>query len=159
LSDALDRMDEMPLGSAACAGTTAPVDRHAIARELGFARITANSVDAVSDRDFVVEVHACASLLMAHLSRLAEELVVGSSEEFGYYRLAEPYTTGSSLLPQKRNPDGAELVRGKTGRVFGHLVQMLTVLKGLPLAYNKDMQEDKEGLFDTLDTLRGALRV
>jgi argininosuccinate lyase len=152
-------MDEMPLGSGACAGTTVPVDREALARDLGFARATKNSIDAVSDRDFVVELHAAAALLMTHLSRLAEEMVVGSTEEFGYYRVAEPYTTGSSLLPQKRNPDGAELVRGKSGRVVGNLVQMLVVLKGLPLAYNKDMQEDKEGLFDTLDTLRGSIRV
>ncbi len=158
-ADALARMDEMPLGSGACAGTTVPVDREALARDLGFARATKNSIDAVSDRDFVVEVHAAAALLMTHLSRLAEELVIGSTEEFGYYRVAEPYTTGSSLLPQKRNPDGAELVRGKSGRVIGNLVQMLVVLKGLPLAYNKDMQEDKEGLFDTLDTLRGSIRV
>ncbi len=158
-SDALERVDELPLGSAACAGTTIRIDREALAKDLGFARITANSIDAVSDRDFVVEMHSCAALLMVHLSRLAEELVIGSSEEFRYYRLAEPYTTGSSLLPQKRNPDGAELVRAKTGRVLGHLVQILAVLKGLPLAYNKDMQEDKEGLFDTLDTLRGSLRV
>lgn len=159
LSDALARMDEMPLGSAACAGTSVAVDRESLAKDLGFARATRNSIDAVSDRDFVVEVQAAAAILMAHLSRLAEELVIGSSQEFGYFRLAEPYTTGSSLLPQKRNPDGAELVRAKTGRVVGHLVQILVVLKGLPLAYNKDMQEDKEGLFDTLDTLRGSLRV
>jgi len=159
LADALERLDEMPLGSGACAGTTVHVDREALAKDLDFARATRNSVDAVSDRDFVVEVQAAGAILMTHLSRFAEELVIGSTEEFGYYRVAEPYTTGSSLLPQKRNPDGAELVRGKTGRVVGNLVRILVVLKGLPLAYNKDMQEDKEGLFDTLDTLRGSLRV
>ena len=158
--DALGRVDVMPLGSAALAGTAYPIDREALARDLGFAKgPSRNSIDAVSDRDFIVEFEAAASLAMVHLSRLAEEVVVWSSEEFGFVEVSTDYASGSSIMPQKRNPDAAELVRGKTGRVHGHLVAMLTTLKGLPLAYNRDLQEDKEGLFDTVDTLHSSLGV
>ncbi len=151
--------DALPLGSGALAGVPYPVDRQFLAEELGFSKITSNSMDAVSDRDFVVEYHSAAAVCMMHLSRLAEELVLWSSQEFGYVTLAEEYVTGSSIMPQKRNPDYAELARGKTGRVYGHLVSILTVLKGLPLTYNRDLQEDKEGLFDTIDTLLATLSV
>lgn len=151
--------DVMPLGSAALAGTSFPIDRDFIARELGFAKVSGNSLDAVSDRDFVVQFLAAAGLIMAHLSRLAEELILWSSQEFGFISMDDAYSTGSSIMPQKKNPDVAELVRGKTGRVYGHLMAMLTVIKGLPLAYNRDLQEDKEGLFDTVDTLKLSLAV
>ena len=151
--------DALPLGSGALAGVPYPVDRQFLAAELGFSQTTPNSMDAVSDRDFVVEYHSAAAMCMMHLSRFAEELVLWSSQEFGYVTLAEEYVTGSSIMPQKRNPDYAELARGKTGRVYGHLMAILTVLKGLPLAYNRDMQEDKEGLFDTVDTLQATLDV
>ncbi len=154
-----DGADALPLGSGALAGVPYPVDRQYLANELGFSRTTPNSMDAVSDRDFVVEYHSAAAMCMMHLSRLAEELVLWSSQEFGYVTLAEEYVTGSSIMPQKRNPDYAELARGKTGRVYGHLMAILTVLKGLPLAYNRDLQEDKEGLFDTVDTLLATLGV
>ncbi|MDP7618784.1 MAG: argininosuccinate lyase [Dehalococcoidia bacterium] len=158
--DALVRVDVMPLGSAALAGTAYPIDREALARDLGFAEgPSRNSIDAVSDRDFIVEFEAAAALAMVHLSRLAEEVVVWSSEEFGFVEVSTDYASGSSIMPQKRNPDAAELVRGKTGRVHGHLVAMLTTLKALPLAYNRDLQEDKEGLFDTVDTLHLSLGV
>ncbi len=158
--DGLARVDVMPLGSAALAGTAYPIDREALARDLGFAGgPSRNSIDAVSDRDFIVEFEAAASLTMVHLSRLAEEVVVWSSEEFGFVEVSMDYASGSSIMPQKRNPDAAELVRGKTGRVHGHLVAMLTTLKGLPLAYNRDLQEDKEGLFDTVDTFHSSLGV
>ncbi|SMB90405.1 argininosuccinate lyase [Thermanaeromonas toyohensis ToBE] len=157
LMDCLKRLDVSPLGSGALAGTTLPIDREMVARELGFKEIAANSLDAVGDRDFAIEFLAAASLLMMHLSRLAEEIILWSTEEFGFLELDDAYTTGSSMMPQKKNPDVAELVRGKTGRVYGHLVGLLTVLKGLPLAYNKDLQEDKEGVFDTVDTLKGCL--
>lgn len=159
LHGCLQRVDVLPLGAGALAGTTLPIDREMVARELGFREISANSLDAVSDRDFVVEFLAAAALLMMHLSRLCEELILWSSEEFGFIELDDAYSTGSSMMPQKKNPDVAELVRGKTGRVYGHLVGMLTVLKGLPLAYNKDLQEDKEALFDALDTVKGCLMV
>jgi len=151
------RLDECPLGAAALAGTSFPIDREATARELGFDRPMANSIDAVSDRDFVLDYLASASICAVHLSRLAEELVLWSTPQFGFVRLPEAFTSGSSIMPQKRNPDAAELVRGKSGRVIGHLVALLTVLKGLPLAYSKDMQEDKEGLFDAADTLELCL--
>ena len=151
--------DAMPLGSGALAGLPYPLDREAVRIELGFSRVTANSMDAVSDRDFLVTFHSAAVLCMIHLSRLAEELVIWSSEEFGFVRLADQYTTGSSIMPQKRNPDFAEIARGKTGRVFGNLVGLLTILKGLPLTYNRDLQEDKEGFFDTVDTLLATLAV
>ncbi len=157
LADCRARADESPLGAAALAGTTYPIDRRHTARALGFARPMANSLDAVADRDFAVEFTSAAALCMVHLSRLAEELVVWSSQEFGFVELGDAFATGSSIMPQKKNPDIPELVRGKTGRVFGDLVALLTVLKGLPLAYNKDLQEDKEALFDAADTLRDCL--
>lgn len=159
LRDAAGRADRSPLGAAACAGTSIPVDRTAVARQLGFARVSRNSIDAVSDRDWAVEFVSACALIMTHLSRLAEELVIWSSQEFGTVRIADAWTTGSSALPQKRNPDIAELVRGKAARVLGALVTLHGVLKGLPLAYNRDMQEDKEPLFDAADTTRDAARV
>jgi argininosuccinate lyase len=158
-ADCLKRTDVMPLGSGALAGVSYNIDRPFVAKELGFNDITKNSLDAVSDRDFVIEYEAAASLCMMHLSRLAEELILWSSSEFGFIELDESYTTGSSIMPQKKNPDVAELGRGKAGRVFGKLVAMLTTMKGLPLAYNRDLQEDKEGLFDTVDTLHSTLGV
>lgn len=159
LQDTLKRVNVMPLGSAALAGTNFPLDRHYTAKLLKFPKVTNNSLDAVADRDFVAEFIAAASLLMVHLSRLSEEVVLWASSEFGFIELSDRFTTGSSIMPQKKNPDAAELVRGKTGRVFGHLTGLLTVLKGLPLAYNKDMQEDKEPLFDTVDTVLMCLDV
>jgi len=157
--DCLKRTDVLPLGSGAVAGVPYPVDRHFLAQELGFSKISQNSLDATSDRDFVVEYQAAAALTMMHLSRLAEELVLWSSSEFGFIEIGEAFTTGSSIMPQKKNPDVAELARGKTGRIYGNLFSLLTTLKALPLAYNRDMQEDKEGLFDTLDTLNSTLEV
>ena len=157
--DCIKRTDILPLGSGALAGVPYPTDREFLAEELGFSQTSSNSMDAVSDRDFVVEYLSAASLCMMHFSRLAEELVLWSSREFGFVRLEDAYTTGSSIMPQKRNPDFAELARGRTGRVYGHLMAMLTVLKGLPLTYNRDLQEDKEGLFDTVDTLLPTLEV
>ncbi len=159
LKDALVRLDESPLGAGALAGTTFPIDRHRTAELLGFAGVAANSLDAVSDRDFVIEVVSALAIVMMHLSRLSEELIVWSSQEFGFVTLPDAYTTGSSMMPQKKNPDVCELVRGKTGRVYGALMGILTVMKGLPLAYNKDMQEDKHGLFDALDTADECLRL
>ena len=159
LRDGYRRADVLPLGSGALAGVAYPTDREFLARELGFSEISANSMDAVSDRDFVLEYLASASVCMMHLSRLAEEIVLWSSREFGFIQLSEDFTTGSSIMPQKRNPDFAELARGKTGRVYGNLMGLLTVLKGLPLTYNRDLQEDKEGLFDTVDTLLATLGV
>jgi argininosuccinate lyase len=157
--DCLKRADVMPLGSGALAGVSYPVDREFLARELGFSQISRNSIDAVSDRDFVLEYEAAASLCMMHLSRLAEEIIIWSSEEFNFIELDEAYSTGSSIMPQKKNPDVAELARGKTGRVYGHLMALLTTMKALPLAYNRDLQEDKEGLFDVVDTLLATLEV
>ncbi len=151
--------DVMPLGSAALAGTSFPIDRDFVSSELGFSKISDNSLDSVSDRDFVVSFLSSASLLITHLSRLAEEIVLWSSQEFGFVVLDDAHATGSSIMPQKKNPDFAELIRGKTGRIFGNLMAMLTVLKGLPLAYNRDLQEDKEGLFDTIDTIKPAIVV
>ncbi|MUK86903.1 argininosuccinate lyase [Ornithinibacillus sp. L9] len=159
LIDSWKRVNQSPLGAGALAGTTYPIDRHYVARKLNFEGICDNSLDAVSDRDFVVEFLSNASLLSTHLSRLCEELVQWSSIEFNFVELDDAFCTGSSMMPQKKNPDVAELVRGKTGRVYGNLMGMLTTLKGLPLAYNKDMQEDKEGMFDTVDTLKGALEL
>ena len=153
LADARKRLNECPLGAAALAGTSFPIDRHATAKALGFDRPTANSLDSVADRDFALETLAAASICATHLSRFAEELVLWTTAQFGFIRLSDAFSTGSSIMPQKRNPDAAELVRGKTGRVTGHLVGLLTVMKGLPLAYSKDMQEDKEGVFDALQTL------
>ena len=157
LSDALRRTDVLPLGSAALAGTAYPIDREALAQDLGFAEVTRNSLDAVSDRDFVIEFESVAALTMIHLSRLAEEVILWSSEEFGFVQVGADYASGSSIMPQKHNPDIAELVRGKVGRVTGHLVGLLTTVKALPLAYNRDLQEDKEALFDTVETLHGSL--
>ena len=159
LLDAYKRTDVSPLGSGALAGVPYPIDRQLTADLLGFAQLSANSIDAVADRDFVVEHLAAMSLAAAHLSRLAEELVLWSTAEFGFIDLPEAFATGSSIMPQKRNPDVAELVRGKTGRVYGHLTSVLTVLKGLPLAYDKDLQEDKEAYFDSVDTTRACLSV
>jgi argininosuccinate lyase len=152
-ADARKRMNESPLGAAALAGTSFPIDRDASAKALGFDRPTANSIDSVSDRDFVLETLAAASICAVHLSRFAEEIVIWSSAQFGFVRLSDKFTTGSSVMPQKRNPDAAELVRAKTGRIVGALTALLIVMKGLPLAYQKDMQEDKEQSFDALDTL------
>lgn len=153
IRDARARMNECPLGAAALAGTSFPIDRHMTAKALGFDRPTANSLDSVSDRDFVLETLADASICAMHLSRLAEEIVLWATPQFGFVRLSDAFSTGSSIMPQKRNPDAAELVRGKAGRVFGALQAMLTMMKGLPLSYSKDMQEDKEGTFDALQTL------
>jgi argininosuccinate lyase len=159
MADAMRRTSVLPLGAGALAGNPFGIDRQAVAAELGFGAVTQNSVDAVSDRDYVVELLAGAALLQVHLSSLAEDLILWSGREFGFVRLDDAYCTGSSLMPQKRNPDSLELMRGKTGRVVGHLTQLLTVLKGLPSGYNKDLQEDKEGLFDALDTLRLQLPI
>ncbi|MBW1680290.1 MAG: argininosuccinate lyase [Deltaproteobacteria bacterium] len=159
LRDALKRVNVLPLGSAALAGSTFDLDRDMVAEELGFEAVSRNSMDAVSDRDFVLEYLACASILMMHLSRLCEELVLWSSREFGFAAISDAFCTGSSIMPQKKNPDIPELIRGKTGRVYGHLVSLLTTMKGLPLAYNKDMQEDKEALFDTVDTVEACVGI
>ncbi|HEX8710085.1 MAG TPA: argininosuccinate lyase [Pyrinomonadaceae bacterium] len=153
------RVNVMPLGSAALSGTSYPVEREAMARELGFDAVSRNSLDAVSDRDFCVEFASASSLIMLHLSRLAEDIIIYATVEFGFLELSDSVATGSSLMPQKKNPDSMELVRGKAGRVFGHLTALLATLKGLPLAYNKDMQEDKEAIFDTADTVRASLEV
>jgi len=158
LLDARHRINRLPLGAAALAGTTFPIDRAFVAERLGFEGIAENSLDAVSDRDFAIEFTAAAALLMTHVSRLAEELVLWMSPRFGFVRLPDRFTTGSSIMPQKKNPDVPELARGKTGRVNGHLVALLTLMKGQPLAYNKDNQEDKEPLFDTVDTVLDTLR-
>ena len=157
--DCLKGVDVMPLGSGALAGVAYDVDRDFLARELGFSQVTRNSLDAVSDRDFVLEYIASASISMMHLSRLAEEIVLWSSAEFDFIELDDAYATPSSIMPQKKNPDVAELARGKTGTVYGHLMALLTTMKALPLAYNRDMQEDKQGLFDTVDTLLSTLKV
>ena len=158
MRDARRRVNRLPLGAAALAGTTYPIDRAFVARELGFEAVAQNSLDAVSDRDFAIEFCAAAALVMTHVSRLAEELVLWMSPRYGFIRLPDRFTTGSSIMPQKKNPDVPELARGKSGRVTGHLVSLLMLMKGQPLAYNKDNQEDKEPLFDTVDTLRGTLR-
>jgi argininosuccinate lyase len=159
LTDVRKRVNILPLGSAALAGTSYPIDRDAVAQSLGFAAVSHNSLDAVSDRDFCVEFAAAGSLIMLHLSRFAEDVILYSTTEFGFFELSDAIATGSSLMPQKKNPDSMELVRGKAGRVFGHLTALLAMMKGLPLAYNKDMQEDKEAVFDTADTLRACLDV
>ncbi len=153
------RVNVLPLGSAALAGTSFPIDREALATALGFEGVSRNSLDAVSDRDFCVEFLSACSLLMVHLSRLAEDIILYATSEFGFFELGDAIATGSSLMPQKKNPDSMELVRGKAGRVFGDLMALLTTLKGLPLAYNKDMQEDKEAVFDAFDTVSASLRV
>lgn len=159
LQDCRKRVNQLPLGAAALAGTSYPVDRAMVAYELGFDDICHNSLDAVSDRDFAIEFCACAALIMMHLSRLSEELILWMNPAFGFIRLADRFCTGSSIMPQKKNPDVPELVRGKTGRINGHLVALLTLMKSQPLAYNKDNQEDKEPLFDTVDTLKDTLTI
>ncbi|MBD3670136.1 MAG: argininosuccinate lyase [Gammaproteobacteria bacterium] len=159
LLDCRKRANSLPLGAAALAGTTYPIDREFVARELGFERICQNSLDAVSDRDFVIEFTSFASLLMMHMSRFSEELVLWTSSQFDFIDLGDSFCTGSSIMPQKKNPDVPELVRGKTGRVYGHMISLLTLMKSQPLAYNKDNQEDKEPLFDTIDTIKGSLKV
>jgi argininosuccinate lyase len=159
LADCRTRVNRLPLGAAALAGTGWPIDRDRVARELGFDGVCANSLDAVSDRDFAIEFCACAALAMTHLSRLSEELIMWMSPRFGFVTLADSYCTGSSIMPQKKNPDVPELARGKTGRMNGHLMALLTLMKGQPLAYNRDNQEDKEPLFDAVDTLSDTLRV
>ncbi|MBO8157998.1 argininosuccinate lyase [Thermosyntropha sp.] len=159
LDDCLKRTDYMPLGSGALAGTGFNLDRDFVKEQLGFTHVTRNSLDAVSDRDFAIEFLSFASILMMHLSRFSEELIIWSTEEFGFVEMDDAFSTGSSIMPQKKNPDIAELVRGKTGRVYGDLVALLTIMKGLPLAYNKDMQEDKEALFDAVDTVKKCLIV
>jgi argininosuccinate lyase len=153
LRDAIERLDECPLGAAALAGTGFPIDRHMTAKALGFREPTRNSIDTVSDRDFALEFLAAAAICGTHLSRLAEEIVIWSTPQFGFVRLSDTFSTGSSIMPQKRNPDAAELIRAKTGRINGAMVALLTVMKGLPLAYSKDMQEDKEAVFDAADAI------
>jgi argininosuccinate lyase len=157
--DCLKRIDVMPLGSCALAGTTYPIDRRMVADILDFSSISGNSIDAVSDRDFAIEFISCCTFAMMHLSRFCEELVIWSTGEFGYVEMDDGYSTGSSIMPQKKNPDIAELIRGKTGRVYGDLFSLLTIMKGLPLAYNKDLQEDKEAVFDAGDTLKSCIAV
>jgi len=159
LEDCLERVDIMPLGSGALAGVTYPIDRQSVANELGFSKLSANSIDAVSDRDFIAEFNSFAAILMTHISRMCEELVLWSSAEFGFITIGEGFTTGSSIMPQKRNPDLAELARGKAGRVYGDLVAILTTMKGLPLSYNRDLQEDKVHVFDAVDAVRQTLSI
>ena len=165
MADAQERVNVCPLGSGAIAGSTLPIDREFVAQQLGFvdakgrARVTQNSMDGVSDRDFMIEFCAAAALIAVHLSRLAEDVILWASSEFSFIKIADAYTTGSSLMPQKKNPDVAELTRGKSGRVIGNLMSLLTLLKGLPMTYNRDLQEDKERLFDTADTVRACLRL
>lgn len=159
LAACVERINVSPLGSGALAGTSLPIDSNTTAELLDFPALSRNSIDAVSDRDFIIEFTAAAALIMMHLSRMCEELILWSSFEFGYVELSETFCTGSSIMPQKKNPDVAELVRGKSGRVYGHLMSLLTMMKGLPLAYNRDLQEDKEALFDTVDTVRQSLRI
>jgi argininosuccinate lyase len=159
VADARRRLNRLPLGAAALAGTKFPLDREMVARELGFESVLENSLDAVADRDIVIELTSACALVMLHLSRVCEEIILWSSQEFGWVDLPEGYCTGSSIMPQKKNPDGAELIRGKTGRVVGDLVGLITMMKGLPLAYNKDLQEDKEAVFDALDTTLACLQI
>jgi argininosuccinate lyase len=159
MEDCRKRLNALPLGAGALAGTTFPIDREYVAELLDFPEVTRNSLDSVSDRDFTLEFMSASSILMMHLSRFSEELILWSSSEFWFVELSDSFCTGSSIMPQKKNPDVPELVRGKTGRVYGNLVALLTVMKSLPLAYNKDMQEDKEPLFDTIDTVKGSLKV
>jgi argininosuccinate lyase len=159
MEDCLKRLNVLPLGSGALAGTTFPIDREYVAELLEFSEVTRNSLDSVSDRDFALEFMSASSILMMHLSRFSEELILWSTSEFGFIELSDSFCTGSSIMPQKKNPDVPELVRGKTGRVYGNLMALLTIMKSLPLAYNKDMQEDKEPLFDTIDTVKGSLKI
>jgi len=158
-ADCLGRIDVLPLGSGALAGLPYPVDREFVAKRLGFSSVSANSMDAVSDRDFILEFESSAAIAMMHLSRMAEDIIIWSTMEFAFVEVGDSYATSSSIMPQKKNPDTAELVRGKTGRVYGHLLAMLTVMKGLPQAYNRDLQEDKEGFFDTFDTLVSCIEM
>lgn len=158
LTDCYKRLDEMPLGAGALATSTYPIDRDAVARDLGFSKVTLNSLDSVSDRDYAIETLSCLSMIMMHLSRFSEEIILWCTNEFSFIELDDGYSTGSSIMPQEKNPDVAELVRGKTGRVYGDLMTLLTVMKGIPLAYNKDMQEDKEAVFDGLDTASLSLK-
>jgi len=157
MQDLYKRIDVLPLGSAALAGTSFPIDREFVASQLGFSGISENSLDAVSDRDFILEFLSASAILMMHLSRLSEEIILWSSKEFNFIELDDSFCTGSSIMPQKKNPDAAELIRGKTGRIYGNLINLLTMMKALPLAYNHDMQEDKEPLFDTVSTLETSL--
>ncbi len=157
LEQTIERMDELPLGAGALAGTTYNIDREFVAKELGFEKVTENSIDTVSDRDFIIEMNFVISMISMHLSRFCEEIVIWSTTEFSFVEMADTYSTGSSIMPQKKNPDVAELIRGKTGRIYGNLVGIMTVMKGLPLAYNKDTQEDKEGIFDSIDTIKISL--
>jgi argininosuccinate lyase len=159
MTDLSKRINLLPLGAGALAGTTFSIDREFVAEQLGFDGVTRNSLDSVSDRDFALEFCSAASIVMMHLSRLSEELILWSSADFHFIDLSDAFCTGSSIMPQKKNPDVPELVRGKTGRVYGNLMSLLTVMKALPLAYNKDMQEDKEPLFDTIDTVKGSLKI
>jgi argininosuccinate lyase len=159
LADCFKRADVLPLGSGAIAGSTLPLKRELVSQLLGFSKVSQNSMDAISDRDFVIEYAAAAALVAVHLSRLSEDLILWSSAEFGFIRIGDAYTTGSSLMPQKKNPDIAELARGKSGRVIGNLMSLLTLLKGLPMTYNRDLQEDKERLFDTADTIQASLEI
>ena len=159
LEDCFKRVDVMPLGAGALAGTTYPLDRHYVAEILGFSKVTENSLDTVSDRDFIIETNFVISMIIMHLSRFSEELIIWSTSEFSFVEMDDTYSTGSSIMPQKKNPDVTELVRGKTGRVFGNLMGIFTVMKGLPLAYNKDTQEDKEGVFDSIDTIKIVLEI
>lgn len=159
LEDCFKRVDIMPLGAGALAGTTYPLDRHYVAELLGFSKVTENSLDTVSDRDFIIETNFVISMILMHLSRFSEELIIWSTSEFSFVEMDDTYSTGSSIMPQKKNPDVTELVRGKTGRVFGNLMGIFTVMKGLPLAYNKDTQEDKEGVFDSIDTIKIVLEI
>jgi len=157
--DCRKRVNVMPLGAGAGAGTSFPIDRHYVAKLLGFPEITRNSIDSVSDRDFIIEFISTSASLMMHLSRIAEELVLWSGKEFDFIDLGDEFTTGSSIMPQKKNPDIAELIRGKTGSVYGYLIAVLTLMKGLPLSYNRDMQEDKEPMFNTVDTVKSCLEI
>ncbi|MBF0505828.1 MAG: argininosuccinate lyase [Nitrospirae bacterium] len=159
LGDSLRRINVLPLGACALAGTSMPVDRQYVASLLGFDAVSENSMDSVADRDFALEFLSCAAVLMMHVSRIAEEIILWSSEEFGFIELSDAFTTGSSLMPQKKNPDVAELMRSKTGRVYGNLMSLLVIMKGLPLTYNRDMQEDKEAVFDTVDTVTATLSI
>ena len=159
LADCNKRVNIMPLGAAALAGTTYPIDRHYCAQQLGFERPSENSLDSVSDRDFAIEFSAAAALIMMHLSRMSEELIIWSSAQFAFIELSDSFCTGSSIMPQKKNPDVPELIRGKSGRIFGHLISLLTLMKSQPLAYNKDNQEDKEPLFDCVDNVKGSLKI
>jgi len=152
-------MDVLPLGSGAMSGTSYPTDRDFLADELGFSEVSLNALDSVSDRDYLIEFQSAASILMMHFSRFCEELIIWNTSEFGFVEMDDAYSTGSSIMPQKKNPDVAELIRGKTGRVYGNLMGILTVMKSLPLAYNKDMQEDKEGMFDTVETIKSVIPI